>query len=257
MRQFGPMAALCVVFSGVLWAADFWQQKEYTAWSQKDCEQMLTKSPWAYQYDHTNFYRPATNIANSNAGGNATLTEGQTNASLEPQQGERETRIIFQFILATAKPIRMARAQIGMLQSPDMKAQAEQFVNQPVGKEILIQVQYTSRPPGISAIHDIQNFFRRATINDFQGNTFLTSSDSKQPIHISRYEQPNEKTPFGLFVFPRFDESGKPYFTGKEKSITLRSDLKIPIAQRGGRENYSIFVKMDPKKMTFQNEFSM
>ena len=58
-------------------------------------------------------------------------------------------------------------------------------------------------------------------------------------------------------MFPRFDESGKPYFTGKEKSITLRSDLKIPIAQRGGRVNYSVFVKMDPKKMTFQNEFSM
>ena len=184
MKRFQLTAALCVVFSGVLWAADFWQQKEYTSWSQKDCEQMLSKSPWAYQYDHTNFYRPATNIPNS--GGNATLTEGQANAGLEPQQGERESRITFQFILATAKPIRMARAQIGMLQSPDMKAQAEQFVNQPVGKEILIQVQFSSRPPGISAIHDIQNFFRRATIKDFQGNTFLTSSDSKQPIHLSR-----------------------------------------------------------------------
>ena len=144
-----------------------------------------------------------------------------------------------------------------MLQSPAMKDQAEQFVNQPVGNEILIQVQYPARPPGISAIHDIQNFFRRATISDFQGNTFLTSSESKQPIHISRYEQPNEKNAFGVFVFPRVDPSGKPYFTGKEKSITLRSDLKIPLAQRGGSENYSIFVKMEPKKMVFHPEFSM
>jgi hypothetical protein len=41
-----------------------------------------------------------------------------------------------------------------------------------------------------------------------------------------RYEPPTEKNAFGLFVFPRFDPSGKPYFTGNEKSITLRSDLK-------------------------------
>jgi hypothetical protein len=35
----------------------------------------------------------------------------------------------------------------------------------------------------------------------------------------------------------------------------LRSDLKIPVAQRGGVESYSIFVKMEPKKMFLQNEF--
>jgi hypothetical protein len=214
---------------------------------------MVTKSPWAFQYVHTNFDRPATNIS----AGPGTVTEGEVNARLEPQSGERESRILFQFVLVSAKPIRMARARLMLLQSPNMTAQAEQFVNQPVGNEIPIQVQYASRPPGISAIHDIQNYFRRATINDFQSNTFLTSSDSKEPIHISRYEPPTEKSPFGLFVFPRFDPSGKPYFTGKEKSITLRSDLKIPITQRVGTETYSIFVKLEPKKMFLHDEFSI
>ena len=67
----------------------------------------------------------------------------------------------------------------------------------------------------------------------------------------------SRKNAFGLFAFPRSDSSGKPYFTGKEKSITLRSDLKIPIAQRGGRETYSIFVKMEPKKMLLREEFCL
>ena len=253
MNKLGIAATALFFSGGILWAADFWEKAEYTSWSQRDCEQMLTKSPWAFQYVHTNFYRPATNIPNSPGA----PTEGEANASLEPQSGQRESRIIFQFVLLTAKPIRMARARMLLLQSPGMTAQAEQFINQPVGNEILLQVQYASRPPGLSSIHDIQNYFRRATVNDFQGNTFLTSSENKQPIHISRYEQPNEKNAFGLFAFPRFDSSGKPYFTGKEKSITLRSDLKIPIAQRGGRESYSIFVKMEPKKMVLQNEFCM
>ena len=39
--------------------------------------------------------------------------------------------------------------------------------------------------------------------------------------------------------------------------ITLRIDLKIPLAQRIGVESYSLFVKMEPKKMVFQNEFCM
>lgn len=253
MKKVGIVTSALFFLGGILGAADFWEKSEYTSWSQKDCEQMLTKSPWAFQYVHTNFYRTGTNIPNSPGA----VTEGEVGARTEPQSGERETRIIFQFILVSAKPTRMARARLMLLQSPNMTAQAEQFVNQPVSKEIPIQIQYASRPPGVSAIHDIQNFFRRATINDFQTNTFLTSSDSKEPIHISRYEPPNEKNAFGLFVFPRFDASGKPYFTGKEKSITLRSDLKIPLAQRGGTENYSIFVKMEPKKMVLQNEFCM
>lgn len=253
MKRLGVTAIALFFLGGILLAADSWEKADYTAWSQKDCEQVLTKSPWAFQYVRTNFYRPATNIS----AGPGTVTEGESNARLEPQSGERESRIIFQFVLVSAKPIRMARARLLLLQSPNMTAQAEQFVSQPVGKEIPLQVQYASRPPGLSAIHDIQNYFRRATINDFQANTFLTSSDSKEPIHISRYEPPTEKNPFGLFVFPRFDPSGKPYFTGKEKSITLRSDLKIPIAQRLGLESYSIFIKMEPKKMVMHNEFSM
>jgi hypothetical protein len=253
MKKVAIVTSALFFLGGILWAVDFWEKADYTTWSQKDCEQVLTKSPWAFQYVHTNFYRPATNIST----GPDTTTEGQASARLEPQSGERETRITFQFILVSAKPTRMARARLLLLQSPNMTAQAEQFVNQPASKEIPIQVQYASRPPGISAIHDIQSFFRRATINDFQANTTLTSSDSKEPIHISRYEPPTEKNAFGLFVFPRFDPSGKPYFTGKEKSITLRSDLKIPLAQRVGVENYSLFVKMEPKKMVFQNEFCM
>ena len=253
MRKLGIAAVGVLLLGGVVWALDFWQKADYTSWSQKECEQVLTKSPWAFQYVHTNYNRPANNIS----AGPGSTTDGEASPRVEAQSGERETRIIFQFVLLSAKPTRMARARLMLLQSPDMTAQAEQFVNQPATKEIPIQVQYASRPPGISAIHDIQNFFRRATINDFQANTTLTSSEFKEPIHISRYEPPTDKNAFGLFVFPRFAASGKPYFTGKEKSITLRSDLKIPIAQRGGTENYNVFVKMEPKRMVLQNEFCL
>ena len=90
MKKLGIAAVTLFFLGGVLWAADFWDKADYTSWSQKDCEQMLAKSPWAFQYVHTNFYRPATNIS----AGPDTTTEGQASARLEPQSGERETRII-------------------------------------------------------------------------------------------------------------------------------------------------------------------
>ena len=253
MKRSGLALLLTLLMGGIHWTAEFWEKKDFTSWTRKECEQLLKQSPWSFQFTHTNFYDPAKNISTSNS----TLTQGQQNASLEPQTGERESYILFQFVLVTAKPVRMARAQLALLQTPNIKAQLDQFINQPVGKEIVFEVQYASRPPGSSAIHDIQNYFRRATLNDFQGNTILTSSERKEPIHISRYEPPTEKSPFGFFVFPRQDDAGVPLFTGKEKSISLRSDLKIPIAARGAKESYSIFIKMDARKMFFQNEFAL
>jgi len=29
-------------------AADFWEEKEYTTWTEKECMKLLRKSPWAF-----------------------------------------------------------------------------------------------------------------------------------------------------------------------------------------------------------------
>ena len=86
--------------------------------------------------------------------------------------------------------------------------------------------------------------------------TALASSDNKT-VPISAYVQPTERNPFPLLVFPRFDQSGQPYFTGKEKSITLRCECKIPLASKEIAEPFRMTVKMEPKKMIFDNEFCM
>lgn len=39
-----PMLAIC------LWAADFWKEKPYTEWSQKEIEKMVTDSPWGDRF---------------------------------------------------------------------------------------------------------------------------------------------------------------------------------------------------------------
>ena len=40
-------AGLCVLASVALTAADFWEEKEFTAWSNQQVEKLLSDSPWA------------------------------------------------------------------------------------------------------------------------------------------------------------------------------------------------------------------
>jgi hypothetical protein len=44
------LAALAIIFSVCLWAADFWQSKPYTEWSDKDVSKMASNSPWAKEF---------------------------------------------------------------------------------------------------------------------------------------------------------------------------------------------------------------
>src|SRR5918996_5958650 len=39
--------AMCLLASATLAASDFWKEKDYTAWSDREAEEMLTDSPWA------------------------------------------------------------------------------------------------------------------------------------------------------------------------------------------------------------------
>ncbi len=43
------LAATLFVLTLSLWAADFWQSKPYTEWSEKDIDKLLHNSPWARQ----------------------------------------------------------------------------------------------------------------------------------------------------------------------------------------------------------------
>jgi hypothetical protein len=44
------LAALMIVFAVCLWAADFWQTKPFTEWSDKDAAKMTSNSPWAKEF---------------------------------------------------------------------------------------------------------------------------------------------------------------------------------------------------------------
>ena len=214
-----------------LWAAEFWEQKSFLQWSEKECNRLLTRSPWA----SSNSFRRTANIGSS-------LT------------GERETTEIIYVRALTAKPIRMALARLQLLEREIDEAtrrQVEDYVNAPPGDRIMLQISYRSVPGTTPYLHDLHRFFGQATTASFHGNTVLSADQTTVPIEEYLPWTPNRPNP--ILVLPRFDEDGQPYFTGRENSISLRSDFDLPLPD--GRREYRIFVRMRPKDMIFQNEF--
>ena len=87
-----------------LLAADFWEMKDYTMWSEKECMKLLRKSPWAFSES----FRTTANLGST-------------------ETGVRETTEIIEFRLLTAKPIRMAFGRLQLLQKPNDEALKEKI----------------------------------------------------------------------------------------------------------------------------------
>ncbi len=224
------LAAIPAVTS--LEAAEFWEKKDFTEWTEKDCTKLLTSSPWA----HSNSFRRNANIG-------STFT------------GERETTEIIYFRVLSAKPVRMALARLQLLERPDdeaLRREVEAFLDSPQGDRIVIQISYKGIPGTTPQLHELHRFFGQATLAAFHGNTTLSSK--RVTVPIGDYLPWGPGRPNAAFVFPRFDEAGNPYFDGSEDSITLRSEFDVPMTD--GTREYSIHVKMRPKDMVFNQQFA-
>jgi hypothetical protein len=234
-------------------AADFWEEKDYTTWSEKECMKLLRKSPWAF-YES---FRTTANLGST-------------------ETGVRETTEIIEFRLLTAKPIRMAFGRLQLLQKPNdeaLKEQISRYVEAPSGDEILVQVSCRTIPAA-GFWSNLHAFFARAVLSTFVDTTHLISADGEH-VPMIGYLPWTEERPNAVFVFPRLAENEEPYFTGNEKSIALRSefDMDDPAGPRaatigggslrsaealiGARKNYKIYVKMKPKDMMFQGELAL
>jgi hypothetical protein len=238
-----------LIIAAPLFAAKFWQTRKYTTWSEKECLEILTNSPWAY----SNGFGNVPPIGDQTAG-----MDKRFSGAADPMWGEVESTQVFEFRLLTAKPVRMALARLQMLQKPKdaaLWAKAAEMVNAPPGKEVVIQISYRTVPPGSSssAVLDINRYFLSATLADFRTATSL-ASDRAGVVPISAYVPPGPNSSFPAFVFPRFNTVGEPNFTSETKEITFRSELTPIVA--GQQKKYDIFIRMNPKRMMFREELA-
>jgi hypothetical protein len=253
-KKYRLTSILILLIVTPLFAAKFWESKEFTSWSEKECREMLTKSPWAYS---NSFGQSRGPILDSQS----TMPDDDTRAArrttLPTGSFQTDSVTTFEFRLVTAKPIRMAMARLQLLQKPNdpsLLEQATKYVNAPPGKQIALQVSWQITPTGSSENHDINTYFLGATIAEFRTSTCLVS-DKAGNVWIEEYLSPGPNRSNPTFIFPRLDASGNPLFRSDDKSIALRSQFTPTVG--GKKKAYDIFIKMNPKQMKFQDELAM
>lgn len=207
--------------------SEFWNTKDYSAWTQKECEKILTSSPWVF----SNTFSEVSGFG------------------MNPGQSEREKRVMFRFRALSAKPIRMAFGRLEILHKPNepgISTRIAEMIQAPTDKEnhIIIQVEFSVDPPGDSRSHDIQRFLLNANLSDFRDNTKLSSSD-KQMVAPVEYRAPNPRQPHAAFVFPRHAETGQDIFRGTEKWISFQTEIS----------GFKVYQRMRADKMKLRGEF--
>jgi len=119
-RRLVPLAALCVMAGAVLVAADFWEEKPFLSWSDKDVQKMLNDSPWA---DEVAVALPPRLPAAQEAGG-----RGGRGGGGGGDFGAAPTRVRLIVSWRSALPVKQAlvRGQVG--EGGEPSAQNEEFL---------------------------------------------------------------------------------------------------------------------------------
>jgi hypothetical protein len=228
----------------------FWEAKPYDSWSKKECEKVLTDSPWSARHVIGEYGVNSSRFGTEGGVGSATQADPTVLAG-----GERKIELMFFFSILSARPIRMALTRLSALEVPGgtdsagMKRQAEA----PIPGVILVRIDYTSEPMGHPAIRDFELFFEQASLGFFSNTTYLASGRTRVPI--AQYLRPGPQSPRPVFVFPRMDERGQPFFTGKTESLFL--ETQIDLRKLGGQQNFEMHLKFNLSKMLFAGELEL
>ncbi len=180
-RRFMATSIVCVLACAVLAAADFWEEKEFTAWSDRDVEKMMTDSPWAKRLT-VRFPRPPRESSGRGRGG--------FGAAAGFGGGSPQSRLIVQW--RSGLPIRqaMVRGRIGEGGTVD-----------PNGRQILAQPP----PAYFVVVTGVPGQFARLAPQALMAETRLERGE-KPPIAAAQAGPQREGQGFAfVYAFPRTD----------------------------------------------------
>ncbi len=189
-------------------AADFWLEKPYTQWREKEARQILTGSPWTYVYQWGYIGSIQQNIAGTG-------------------DSEREFVVILRVHLFSARAVR--RAYVALIARGD-QAQFNRYrdiANRDYPDEIVVSLTVDSKPKGVSAVFDVERALHSLSLPELRQNTFLATNSGKK-VYIKDYIAPTPDGSGAKFIFPRYADDGTPLVTRDDKSLRFQT-TKIKI----------------------------
>jgi hypothetical protein len=199
-----------------------WAKKDYKEWAAKDCEKILTDSPWAKNQ--------------SNYGsGLGSAGEG----------GQAYTKFIVQ--LLSALPIRHATIRSQQIAAkydklpPEEKQkfdqQAATYLATDYSQKVVVRINYETNVS--SAVIDMDRSWRTKTIANFQNSAFLIGSKG---VKVAADGYSAGKESYFILTFPRLKD-GKPLLTIDDKSLILQFEYTAIQGMGDGKGQFEFKVK--------------
>ncbi len=228
---------LASLMAGAAAAGEFWQEKQYRRWSERECRKLLADSPWAKRY----------------VVGRAIV---ELLGRVDPvRAGEPSAQMEYQVRLLSALPIRQAMVRLAQLnqkydQMPSEKQQAfdqqvENFVAASFVETVVVDVAYRAN----MQVHarEMAYYWQSQTADTLKNRVFLLAG---RGLRIPPLDYiPAEGGGGFRLVFPRQYE-GQPLVSQQDKKLQL--EFPHPNIQEQGEVR--VLIEFDVKKMLLNGE---
>jgi hypothetical protein len=252
----------CITLLGLLYllqlsAKDFWEEKPYTQWTEKQAQKILSDSPWGKTQVITlegsgpdlggdrGVYGPTTpggRQDGSAGGGGGTQTRtgspggvgGADAGNPGSLGGNREARTLnFQVLWYSSTRVRQAMGRLGQLHGSVSEEQVSTFSQQPMENYVIAVSGPMMKP------------FEEASSESLKGKTFLASKkDKNKKVELKEFVSPKDrKDGLALFAFPRALD-GKPFlevadeeaqFVTEQGPVRIRTSFKLAKMMTDGK----------------------
>jgi hypothetical protein len=190
--------------------ADFWLKKDYKEWSDKECQSLLTKSPWAEAYK---VYGSGLGVSGAEGAG----------------------YIEFDVQLYTALPVRQAIAKLRKLD----EAKTKELLEGVPADKVIVNVSYSTNVS--QADMDLARYWQSSNLAVFQNSVFLIGSKSGK-VSISDYKVSQGGGHSFQFIFPR-TKDGKDLLSPEDKTLILQFNYQAIQGMGDGKGQIEFKVK--------------
>lgn len=235
------LAVLFCALAASLFAADFWVKKDFSKWSNDDCQRLLDDSPWA-----------KTKTLSTPSGVQPRVSRQVLQAPSSPDAGgETAPSISYDLQFRSAKPVREAIVRQAQLQAHYNKmsdqeksafdANAAKYIGQTFSDKVVVAVIFTSNVPAYET--DLHNYWTRQTAATLQPTVFLNVG--KERLQLVGYSLRDNVIEF---AFPR-------PATQLQPDSLLSVEFVHPTLRTGGldtQQNAGVLARLGEQRMLFE-----
>ena len=231
-------------------AKDFWEQKPFTDWSEREAYRILSDSPWGKSQNVTllgnesDFRQgrqespgvpPPAGAGGARGASGGDLRSDSTTGRTGPaaggpgyggEPGGLAKSIPFQVSWYSSVKVRQALGRLGQLHGNISTEQVNNFTQQPMENYV------------IAVSGPMMKALEQASLESLKAKTFLLSKkDKKKKIELKEYMSPKDrKDGMALFVFPHTTAEGTPLlevtddeaqFVTEQEPLRIKASFKL------------------------------